>query len=127
MSTEQSWSKTQSETQSKTQTKIRIRLPLWAWPVAGVLFVAWVGFVSYINWAMHQPPEVFGHVMARVPMPAYFVIPFETLWSRARKGHLNPGDTAPGLTVKKLDDKTPVDLNSLWAEKPVVLVFGSYT
>ena len=76
---------------------------------------------------MQQPPEVFGHVMAHVPMPAYFVIPFETLWSRARKGQLNPGDTAPNLAVKKLEDKSPVDLNSLWAEKPVVLVFGSYT
>ena len=28
---------------------------------------------------MHQPPEVFGHVMAKMPMPAYFVLPFETL------------------------------------------------
>jgi hypothetical protein len=99
----------------------------WALPVGGVLFFTWIGFVSYINRAMHQPPEVFGRVMARMPMPAYFVIPFETMWSRARKGQLNPGDAAPSLTVKKLEDKTPLDLNSLWAEKPVVLVFGSYT
>jgi len=99
----------------------------WLLPTAGVLFAAWIGFLAYINWAMHQSPEVFGHVMARLPMPAYFVIPFETLWSRARAGHVNVGDTAPSLTVKRLDDKTPVDLGSLWAERPVVLVFGSYT
>ena len=113
--------------QTVSTGRAKRRFPRWAWPVAGILVVAWIGFLTYINWAMHQPPEVFGHVMARMPMPAYFVIPFETLWSRARKGQLNPGDAAPSLTVKKLEDKTPVDLNSLWAEKPVVLVFGSYT
>ncbi len=113
--------------QKQSTSKAKKSFRRWALPVGGVLVVAWIGFVSYINWAMHQPPEVFGHVMARMPMPAYFVIPFETLWSRARKGQLNPGDAAPSLTVKKLEDKTPVDLNSLWAEKPVVLVFGSYT
>ena len=116
-----------STEQKEFVSRTKKRLPRWAWPVAGVLVVAWLYFLGYINWAMHQPPEVFGHVMARLPMPAYFVIPFETLWSRARKGTLNPGDAAPSLTVKKLEDKTPVDLNSLWAEKPVVLVFGSYT
>jgi hypothetical protein len=95
--------------------------------VASVCFVLWIGFVSYIAWAMRQPPEVFGQVMARMPMPAYFVIPFETLWSRARAGRLEVGDVAPGLTVKHLNETTPVNLGSLWAERPVVLVFGSYT
>ncbi len=76
---------------------------------------------------MHQPPEVFGHVMARMPMPAYFLFPFETMWSEARKGSLRAGDAAPDLTVKTLDTKAPINLASLWAEKPVVLVFGSYT
>jgi hypothetical protein len=103
------------------------RLRTWAVTIAAVCFVGWLSLVAYVNWAMHQPPEVFGHVMARMPMPAYFVLPFETLWSRARKGQLSVGDTAPGLTVKKLEDHTPTELASLWAEKPIVLVFGSYT
>src|SRR5579859_3777590 len=107
--------------------KKKKRLRKWLLPTTGVLFVAWLCFLGYINWAMHQSPEVFGRVMARMPMPAYFVIPFETLWSRARKGSVVVGDAAPSLTVKKLEDKTPVDLDSLWNEKPVVLVFGSYT
>ncbi|MGA7316500.1 MAG: hypothetical protein WBX22_21305 [Silvibacterium sp.] len=76
---------------------------------------------------MRQPPEVFGHIMAKMPMPAYFVIPFETLWSRARKGSLNIGDKAPDIMVKTLDAKEPMQLASVWADKPVVLVFGSYT
>jgi len=76
---------------------------------------------------MHQPPEVFGHVMARMPMPAYFLFPFETMWMQARHGQLNAGDQAPDFTVKTLDTKTPMQLASVWSEKPVVLVFGSYT
>ena len=103
------------------------RMRKWFAGVAAVCFVAWLCLVGYVNWAMHQPPEVFGHVMARMPMPAYFVLPFETLWLRARGGQLNLGDPAPDFTVKKLDDHSPTNLSSLWADKPVVLVFGSYT
>jgi hypothetical protein len=91
------------------------------------LFCLWIAFVAYIDWAMHQPPEAFGHVMARMPMPAYFLFPFETMWTDARKGPLSAGDLAPDLTVKTLDTKVPTQLASLWADKPVVLVFGSYT
>jgi hypothetical protein len=65
--------------------------------------------------------------MAKMPMPAYFVLPFETLWMRVRAGHLSVGDTAGNLTVKKLEDHAATDLASLWADRPVVLVFGSYT
>jgi len=95
--------------------------------IAALFFAGWLGLVGYVNWAMHQPPEVFGHVMAKMPMPAYFVLPFETLWMRARHGQLNVGDAAPGLVVKKLEDHSPTDLATLWADRPVVLVFGSYT
>jgi hypothetical protein len=93
----------------------------------GVLAVLWLGFVGFVDWAMHQPPEVFGRVMMHVPMPAYFLFPFETMWTQARFGHVNPGDAAPDFGVKTLDTKDPVQLGSLWASKPVVLVFGSYT
>jgi hypothetical protein len=92
-----------------------------------MLFVLWLGFVGYIYRAMRQPPEVFGRVMSRMPMPAYFLFPFETMWTHARGGTIQPGDIAPSLTVKKLEDKSPIELGSLWAERPVVLVFGSYT
>lgn len=76
---------------------------------------------------MHQPPEKFGHVMAHMPMPAFFIFPFETMWTQARHGHLNPGDQAPNFTVTTLETKTPTQLASLWTSRPVVLVFGSYT
>ena len=99
----------------------------WLGGTFTVLFCLWIGFVGYIDWAMHQPPEVFGHVMARMPTPAYFLFPFETMWTDARKGLLKTGDAAPDFNVQTLDTSAPVKLASLWAEKPVVLVFGSYT
>jgi hypothetical protein len=92
-----------------------------------VLFVLWLAFVGFINWAMRQPPDVFGRVMMHMPTPAYLLFPFETMWSQARRGHVNAGDIAPDFTVKTLETKTPLQLASLWTEKPVVLVFGSYT
>lgn len=99
----------------------------WLTGTLVVLAGMWVGLLGYIGWAMRQPPEVFGHVMSRMPMPAFFLFPFETMWSQARRGHLNVGDTAPDFTVKTLDTRTPVSLASLWSTRPVVLVFGSYT
>jgi hypothetical protein len=62
-----------------------------------------------------------------MPTPAYFLFPFETMWSGARKGSLEIGGKAPDFTVKTLDTRVPVRLASLWTDKPVVLVFGSYT
>jgi hypothetical protein len=99
------------------------------WLTRTLVIVAglWLCFVAYIGWAMRQPPEVFGRVMSRMPMPAYFLFPFETMWTQARNGHLNVGDIAPDLSVKTLETNTSVPLSSLWAAKPVVLVFGSYT
>jgi hypothetical protein len=92
-----------------------------------VLFCLWLGFVGYVNWAMRQSPEVFGHVMAGMPMSSYFLFPFETMWMDARKGTLKVGDPAPDFTVKTLDTKIHVRLDSLWSGKPAVLIFGSFT
>ena len=93
----------------------------------GILAVLWLSFVGLVDWAMHQPPEVFGRVMMHMPMPAYFLFPFETMWTQARFGHVNQGDSAPDFTVQTLDTRVPVQLASLWTSQPVVLVFGSYT
>lgn len=103
----------------KTRRRLAVGLALLA--------CAWLSFVGYVGWAMRQPPEVFGQVMAKMPMPAYFLFPFETMWTAARKGHVKLGDTAPDFSVQTLDSRTDVQLATLWASRPVVLVFGSYT
>lgn len=103
------------------------RTKRWLSGTLVVVVPLWLCLLGYIGWAMRQPPEVFGHIMSRMPMPVFFLFPFETMWTQARNGHLNVGDHAPDCTVKNLETKTPVQLSSLWVTKPVVLVFGSYT
>jgi hypothetical protein len=91
------------------------------------VLLVYAAFVAFIWSAMRQPPETFGRVMARMPGVAYLVLPFETLWTRARAGTLHPGDAAPDFSLMKLDKSEAVRLSSLTATQPVVLVFGSYT
>ena len=91
------------------------------------LVIAWVGFLIAVNRAMRQTPEQFGHFMSKLPMPAYFVIPFETMWSRARRGSVKVGDQAPDFNLEAQDKSGYVRLSSFRGQKPVVLVFGSYT
>lgn len=103
------------------------RVGRWIGRIVLAAGVLWIAFLGFIAWAMRQTPETFGRVMARVPQPAFLLFPFETMWMPARQGHLHAGDAAPDLPVKALESKNTVPLASLWAEKPVVLVFGSYT
>jgi hypothetical protein len=77
--------------------------------------------------AMLQPPATFGGVMARTPMPLLLALPFETMWTRARSGALEPGDPAPDFHLPTLDHSSAVRLSSFRGDRPVVLVFGSYT
>lgn len=99
------------------------------WFVRGLLAlgVLYAVFLGFIWWAMNQPPETFGRVMARMPGPTFLIVPFESFWTRARAGKLQPGDEAPGFSLMKLDKTTRVELSSLTARQPVVLIFGSYT
>jgi hypothetical protein len=90
--------------------------------------IFYVCCASLIWWAMHQSPETFGKVMARMPQPAVFMLfPFETLWLHARAGELSLGSSAPDFLLMKVDKSGSVRLSDLNRERPVVLVFGSYT
>jgi hypothetical protein len=92
-----------------------------------VLVLSYISFAAFVWWAMRQSPETFGRVMSRLPGVAYVLVPFETMWTQARAGHLHPGDSAPDFSLVKLDKTASVQLSSLTSQKPVVLVFGSYT
>ncbi len=92
-----------------------------------VLVIAWIGFLALVYSKMRSTPEQFGAFMAKMPMPAYFVLPFETMWTRARAGTVNAGDAAPDFELNTVDKSATVRLSSFRGSKPVVLVFGSYT
>jgi len=94
-----------------------------------VLALLWVFACGGLYAIMRQSPETFARVMARVPGPvAFLVLPFETLWMRARAGKLHVGDPAPDFTLMKLDKSAQIKLSALTAQRqPVVLIFGSYT
>lgn len=93
-----------------------------------VLFAAYLGFATFVWHAMNQPPEVFGAAMAHLPQPYVFlVLPFETLWMRARAGSLHVGDAAPDFRLTRVDKSGSIQLSALNRQEPVVLVFGSYT
>ncbi len=95
--------------------------------VGAVLFVLWLAFLGTVAYKMRQSPEEFGQFMKHVPFPAYFVLPFETLWTQARAGHVQVGDVAPDFKLKTLDKTSEVALSQFRGKQPVVLIFGSYT
>jgi peroxiredoxin len=91
------------------------------------MFVLWLGFVSFIWRAMNRPPEDFARVMSHMPWEIFLLVPFETLWTRARAGALRIGDAAPDFSLVKLDKTARVRLSEMNKTQPVVMVLGSYT
>jgi hypothetical protein len=86
----------------------------------------WLSGIIFIAHAMRRPPEEFSRVMKHVPGPAFMLIPFETLWKRARAGTLEIGQPAPDFKLTTTDHSKAVSLADLRG-RPVVLIFGSYT
>jgi hypothetical protein len=76
---------------------------------------------------MVQSPDRFAATMKHVPWPAFVALPFKPLWQVARAGNVNVGDVAPDFSLESPDHKSSFRLSSSRGEKPVVLVFGSYT
>src|SRR5215475_13703741 len=90
-----------------------------------VVFVLWLVFVGYMWRIMHRSPEGFARVMMHLPWQVFLICPFETMWTRARAGHVHIGDQAPDFTLTKLDKSGAVHLAELNQAQPVVLIFGS--
>jgi peroxiredoxin len=49
------------------------------------------------------------------------------MWLWARKGELSAGDFAPDFTLRRQGGNGRVRLSEFRGQRPVVLVFGSYT
>ena len=100
--------------------------------VAGRLLLtvltAYVLFGGAVAVAMLQPPERFGQIMRHVPAGLVWgLLPGPRLWLWARDGRLREGDPAPDFTLATFDHSRRVTLSSHRGDRPVVLVFGSYT
>lgn len=91
------------------------------------LLATYVLLTAVLFAVMLQSPDRFAATMKHVPWPAFVALPFKPLWNIARKGHVNVGDMAPDFSLESPDHKSSLQLSSLRGEKPVVLVFGSYT
>lgn len=95
--------------------------------IFGIILIAYGAATAGLYVAMRQPPDTFGAVMAKLPMISMMVLPFEPLWMSARAGKLHAGEAAPDFTLPRVDGAGTVSLSSELREKPVALIFGSYT
>ena len=100
----------------------------WIVRVAAVLIALYAAFFGTVAIAMLQPPARFGRIMKRLPQPlVWMLLPAPRMWMWARAGSLSEGDIAPDFTLSTLDQSAEVTLSSHRGDRPVVLVFGSYT
>jgi hypothetical protein len=101
----------------------------WFLRGAAVIAVLYAALFSIVLAAMLQPPERFGAFMKHMPpVVVWAALPAERMWLWARKGTLSEGERAPDFNLRTAKDRTRrVALSSYQGQRPVVLVFGSYT
>ena len=101
------------------------------WKILAKVALAFVGVYAALTallfGVMLQSPDRFAATMKHVPWPVFAALPFKPLWQVARAGQVSVGDMAPDFSLESPDHKSSFRLSSLRGEKPVVLVFGSYT
>jgi hypothetical protein len=99
--------------------------------VAGIILAGLISLylagAAVIYIAMLLPPERFGAILSVVPMSVAAIFPFQRMWILARSGKLAVGDPAPDFVLPAVDHSHTVQLSAEWRERPVVLIFGSYT
>jgi hypothetical protein len=98
------------------------RLRKFATAFAAVYLALSAGLLA----VMHRP-VLFGEVMRHVPGPMMMLVPFKQFWFLARAGGLKVGDPAPAFCLPTADKQSSISLASFRGQRPVVLIFGSYT
>ena|SRR3989442_13667009 len=89
--------------------------------------------IAAVVWVVVSlPPARFANIMAKLPTsqhpgPLFMLIPIGPLMMLARSGHLHQGDLAPDFRLREHRGEQTVQLASFRGQKPVVLIFGSYT
>ena len=102
------------------------------WALFGVLGLAgcYAALFAVVLTAMRQPPARFGLFMKHMPgVLVWGTLPAQRMWLWARRGELAPSTPAPDFTLSRYGDSRSdrVTLSSYRGQRPVVLVFGSYT
>lgn len=92
-----------------------------------IVLVAYLAFTAMVYAAMRREPLEFSRFMMRLPQPFMYITPFPPMWNRARAGSLQSGDVAPDFDLETHNRANRVRLSSLRGDRPVVLIFGSYT
>ena len=77
--------------------------------------------------SMRQTPMRFAGLMSKLPTVSMMVLPFESLGNVARAGDLKIGDLAPDFQLRSYQKSSWVQLSGFRGDRPVVLIFGSYT
>lgn len=95
--------------------------------ILALLAAVWAVFCGYMFWLMTRPVPQFTAGVARLPSFAMMLTPFPPMWNVARGGRLDLGDPAPDFDLETVDRASRVRLSAHRGERPVVLVFGSYT
>ena len=93
--------------------------------IAAVLLYAVALGVLFV--LMGRSNTVAGKTLSALPGPAFMLLPLESMWTRARRGALQVGQTAPDFDLPTLDGTARVRRSGLRGVKPVALIFGSYT
>lgn len=100
----------------------------WLVRIVLLVVVAYMFLAVGVTAAMLQPPARFGQIMKYVPAPLVWgVLPGPRIWMWARGGTLVEGERAPDFTLPTADRTGSVTLSSHRGQRPVVLIFGSYT
>ncbi|HSL23964.1 MAG TPA: hypothetical protein VK886_20695 [Vicinamibacterales bacterium] len=100
------------------------------WLLRGILALAvlYVALFGTVALAMMLGPEPFGLFMKYAPAPLVWrALPARQMWLWARDGTLAEGDEAPDFTLSWVDRCQTTTLSAHRGDRPVVLVFGSYT
>jgi hypothetical protein len=94
---------------------------------ASILLLTYSALLVGFYVSMCQSPDLFSTVMSKTPGFLFMVVPFKPMWLHARAGKLKVGDQAPDFSLETYDKQSTVRLSASRGQRPVILVFGSYT
>ena len=97
---------------NKSSSRKKSSLSKWKWAALTLLAVLAIGF-GVLSHFMGGPRDVYGFLRYALPQ-----------WHR---GDLRVGDRAPDVPLMSLDGQTQFHLSDRIGQRPLVLIFGSYT